>query len=1642
MAVGRTEIIAQIVSIYSLNGYTDSAKLKADLEALSDEQLNAELSRLLSGTQNFFTTGTSSSGASNYSNPSIPLFGTQNFSSQGTVPSSNTQNSMTKFSAASVTSSGSLFTPDAFVNPYDGIQLERNYLSTYVPEEKSDKLQDTIDPMTVAQEEYNMAEYAREYLFDSAKSARTSYLSYTSDMGPLDAYWQILKPYANILSDKNVISLPELEEIITKTYSDAQNIYNAKDKLSFEFNFEKYRGVEFDAAKVKDFKAKSEEYMIALAYKNKYDQLEKSIKELKNIYSKEKALDAQKAAGAMIMPSAYPKISSDAKFAQIVDEFCQGNEELKEQFMASVAQNISSKDDFENNFVDILENLQNEAKKAYDEKLNGRTFDEYKTDYETAFSNTFGGENAKELTEAWVMNQQQGSAFLRMTADVAATIILGGSNLVAGSAAKLTTKVGTTAAQYIVKTGMTTFGVVIDGALQTGNAAGSRTGLTPDKSEEIMQSMLNMAPYAFFGAFVSGPMGEMVQKAASSSVSTTMPKILEKAFNKSVKGLGMATEVSADTFFTNLMTDGDMLEALKGNAQGETQARVLNKFMSMLVGGSANKATLKAFQSALKDAGLDGYKVRQTKTGYEMVSPEGNVIPIGAKNSAQEISEQKPVETDTPMPKTDDTVVPEQKPAEKTTKKVIDQAMSRINDDENIFAKREQKTADTPDAETNKPLDEAVRNIDAETEIKTQEEPVKIEAEKETPVVARTKANIDTDAEFKNKTANNIDIAGLSKASLINPQKIVLSGIEYIVTSCSEIEGIGYRIKTKNGTEIIVDALNRPIKIKDFFTTEKLSYESDNALEANLIEKLDIYNKLLSKTTIDNNQIIETDYKKGIVTTTDKNSGNVTTRKLNQFEYPTNISDSSIFYVNLDDEFLNCKSAEELIELKENYASRGYTLPEYYFKKGLNRIIFNDVEQCKTIEQLNQVKNDYISRGIPFSENMYNNQLTKIIKMELFTCETLDDLNVFKDNYLQKGINFSDELYDYQQKVIIDNEIKKCKSIEDLNNFKNLYESKGIVVSDEIYNTQLYGIILSEIKGCKSTESLKELQEKYKAQGLNISDETFDYYSKKLINSDKIDIEIKIKEGNEFSYNRFQNRKINFNDPKYENDIPGVCKEIQTRLEQEMGILSEKQISDIASAVSQKMQVPENFVLEIMSRLTQFGSIKRLNNLSGELDKLGISGFYKESGISTNSSLNYLQKKQQLQLKNEFGNEAFVLDDAAIKYLENLESADLQAFCQKVQDGKIVLVELDGTNLKIGENYYSYTMLDGGQNLSAMTEAVVEQIKSGRTLDAVIQGDIKQRLNNVFKNIVQGDDFAETFVKTISVKEAATPQSIANQIKSNMPNADYIQKVISLVVEKSTGLTESEKVMASSVIAKYYDYMAKVYSPDSFSELLKTKHDAIEQHVLQLGKTMDDVVYIYPESEKSFDLVCLQYAKINDIDPSKILLYNGTERNVNLDGKVLVLLDDIVGSGKSMLTERFHYENCLSNQKDVNILFTPITCADNGKYNIYNKIQDCSRVGSDFLVYDGSQTTKYNDFVGMLSPEEYRVLNKIIGDKGFEDSALCTGFQYMTPDNSSGLGGYFNLINLNNSKSNTANKTNSSVNEIGDILRDYIKNNP
>ncbi len=522
-------------------------------------------------------------------------------------------------------------------------------------------------------------------------------------------------------------------------------------------------------------------------------------------------------------------------------------------------------------------------------------------------------------------------------------------------------------------------------------------------------------------------------------------------------------------------------------------------------------------------------------------------------------------------------------------------------------------------------------------------------------------------------------------------------------------------------------------------------------------------------------------------------------------------------------------------------------------------------------------------------------------------------------------------------------------------------------------------------------------------------------------------IEKQIKTGNKPT-EITSSKTLDINDPMYE-DIPKISEYLHTKMEAQMGVVKPEEISAWADNLSKKYGIPKQEVLDIMSRLTQFGSYSQLEKLGQKLSSLGVDGFYLESGISSNSALNYIaEKKHQFALSGTEGKKAFILDDAGLKYIENLDGIKKQEFIRKVDNGEVVLINLDGTGLEIGNNCYSYTALDGGQSLEAMTEAVIIQMREGKSLDAVINGNSVERIN-----IALGSDIAKK-IETVQINgsKGNNVSTIANQIKPNIPSTAQIRATIEGYVE-SLNLPEDEIKKAKILLAKYVDHMLKMCSNDSFVEVLKNKHLQIEQYVKSLGKSMDDVIYVYPTKGKSFELIDYMYAKVNDIDSSKIVFDNGTTKFP--EGKVVVLLDDVVGSGATMLHQEFNYSAFIQNNPNSTMIFSPITCSQEGHNNIISSITSKNRP-KDKLLYDDTMMASFPNFTKQLSSEDAQYLVKIVfgGQLGFGNNALCTSFQYMVPDNCTSFSGYLLNFNLNNS---SANKLHPQKNVL-DIIRSFV----
>lgn len=466
--------------------------------------------------------------------------------------------------------------------------------------------------------------------------------------------------------------------------------------------------------------------------------------------------------------------------------------------------------------------------------------------------------------------------------------------------------------------------------------------------------------------------------------------------------------------------------------------------------------------------------------------------------------------------------------------------------------------------------------------------------------------------------------------------------------------------------------------------------------------------------------------------------------------------------------------------------------------------------------------------------------------------------------------------------------------------------------------------------------------------------------------------------------------------------------------------------------------VSKEDVQQALIKLTQFSSYSQLDSLSRAMSEQKITSvrILKEIApdskeFSLGSVLTYLQKyKEQFEFSNDtIGSQGLFLDNMLLDKLEEIKDTPTgQKFIQTIKDelqsGQTKLVAIDGWNTKINGKDVSHGLFGSNTSLEVSLLLILEKAKKNNlSIDEVLNKDTIQRAKALF-----GDDAEVNIIKNSNVSDFST-QNIVKTMAPNLPSENDIKAVKNLLIEKSGyNSNEMEKLCAIHTLSKYFDHMLTCYSSETLTKELQKKYQDIKEFALSKGKTMDDVYYIIPSENKSFDLINYQYLKANNVSPDKVIHCDGTEETIETleecDNKIVVLLDDIVGSGNSMINQEFNYHSfaqlCEERYLDINFVFAPLVSLQSGIENLGYAIEDDYRTEEDTIIVNN--TIDYGDFVQSLSVPEQRMLQKLIGNIGFCIGGACTSMPYMIPDNSSEASGYFLQKTINNGNSPKANK--------------------
>lgn len=442
----------------------------------------------------------------------------------------------------------------------------------------------------------------------------------------------------------------------------------------------------------------------------------------------------------------------------------------------------------------------------------------------------------------------------------------------------------------------------------------------------------------------------------------------------------------------------------------------------------------------------------------------------------------------------------------------------------------------------------------------------------------------------------------------------------------------------------------------------------------------------------------------------------------------------------------------------------------------------------------------------------------------------------------------------------------------------------------------------------------------------------------------------------------------------------------------------------IIEVMSKMPDSTEQEVMTVMQKISPWGNYKSLENMADQLSHMGITKFYQESGLTLNTTLNYVGlEKGNFRLKGNKNKTAFILDKFSLEELEHLKKNEPGKFNDLIKNPDVEFISLDGWNN--GLNIYN-----ANASIADLSGEILTKAKQLQASDSSLSLDktINLAMNKETLDRATALGINPTTISNTSVKNA--PTSI-NQILSQIEPLNISNKGINAIIDATAeGLYPSypqKYKKAKQLLIEFFDNQTDIYTPKTMMKELQNIHGQIINEVKQSGKSLDNIYYIIPKQDKSFEHVALNYAQANGIERGKFIYYNGISPIPPTIGKdaTLVLLDDVVGSGNSMLDEKFYYKFFLKNCENTNqnILFAPIISSKQGADRIINTIAECQRSAKDKLIINPNKikrATSEMDFYKNLSDFDRSVFNEVVGSNmSFRDSTLATVFPYMGPDN-------------------------------------------
>ena len=476
---------------------------------------------------------------------------------------------------------------------------------------------------------------------------------------------------------------------------------------------------------------------------------------------------------------------------------------------------------------------------------------------------------------------------------------------------------------------------------------------------------------------------------------------------------------------------------------------------------------------------------------------------------------------------------------------------------------------------------------------------------------------------------------------------------------------------------------------------------------------------------------------------------------------------------------------------------------------------------------------------------------------------------------------------------------------------------------------------------------------------------------------------------------------------KKQTTIGSIVDKLYSKITKQMNIYSKQNLeADIAKISKAVPDATPAEILTVIQKITQFANYQSLSDMAQQLTRYEITAFdsvgelykYFEYFHESKGLFNLSKSEERL---------------GCIVTLNDLKNENtLQKIKERVAANDLTLINLEG--FSDGVNLFEDDRILPSRAVNVLKKA--KKVQS-RYPDADFAECVSFVLNNPVESRLK--ELGLSAIR-VSIENPATETGVLKQLQPILPSKERIKTTIEAIADDYSITNKSYKQLSNS-IAEYFDSNIHVYSKQSMIKSLEKLNNKIDDY-LQSHNIPKEHLYLLQHkmrNVKSFDILVKMYKDMFNFPESRIVHVSDVQDlNKYPKNSAFVIIDDIVGSGDSMIGTADYCTSAKKLNNDKFIIFAPITATRSGLEAINKYIEKHSRTKNDTVIcLDENVLEKIDDnkiFKNWYMNFKNWIFYSKINDKGFKGQALNVSFPYMAPDNNSFISANFQDLFLIN----------------------------